>query len=215
MKGSSAISVKKLRTARLLGVFKRPNLRVTIAHNFFPISFLMKGIVYLASQGVMLKRGKRAVKRVEFILVERTNLFREMTAIGENTLSFTDSFDGEDNDYCIRCGKCCFFIAGYPDFPDNWPFPNDWKLWFSEGCGYGQVFCPFLFEENPAGKARCAVYPYRPVVCRRFGSEECEYLLEGSASEENKNRPVLIQRFTTLMRRNNAGLTLPSRFRRN
>lgn len=199
MKKRPTVPVKRLRFLWATEISIKPIFRSTAGHDLFPFSFLLDGVINLLSQGIV-RKGKRARKRVELIFFERSALFLKVLNTVKSISPFPESHNGEDEGFCLRCGKCCFIASGYPDFPEKWPLPEKWKSWFAQGCGYGQVFCAFLFEEGNTGRAFCAIYPYRPGVCRLFGKEECEYLHEERAFEDQKGRFLLMRRLVAMLR---------------
>ncbi len=152
----------------------------TLSSKFFPLDFWMRNRIRLIQLNTSV-RGKATSWRNRYFLLNLATRVRLFCSI-MNWLNNSDYFpcvscNGiEETDYCKMCGFCCEIASGKGDFPEDWPFPEDWKDLFSYGCGKGQLFCAFLLEDRNNKTAICAIYPYRPSVCRLFGKEECLFL---------------------------------------
>lgn len=192
------------RIVRRTGIPKISPLRAYIGHPFFPLTFWLESIAYFWSYYVHQKRGLNAAKKVMRSLAERANFFSEISTYQNTVYQSFESKNKEDNsNYCHQCGQCCQFASGYPSFPENWPFPKRWKRWFADGCGQEQLFCAFLFEDAQKGKGYCSIYPFRPLVCRLFGKEECLYLIE-NLEKDTFTRKAYIKRRISILLRNHA-----------
>ena len=83
---------------------------------------------------------------------------------------------------CAYCtGKCCRYFALPMDTPENWD-DYDHIRWFmahgrisvfvEDDSWYLMVHadCRYLLPDN-----RCNIYDDRPVVCRKYSTDNCEY----------------------------------------
>ncbi len=176
------IAKKSLVANRLLKFIPRRRRYIykILSNRFFPLSFWIRNRVRLTQLNTLIKGKSPSWRNRYFLmnLVVRIKLFRSITGwLKNNNLYPSISCNNiEPADYCKRCGFCCEIASGRGIFPEEWPFPEKWKDLFSNGCGNGQLFCAFLLEDRRCGTAVCAIYPYRPFVCRLFGKEECSFL---------------------------------------
>jgi len=159
--------------SRILPSNRRRLIRV-VANPLFPAKFWIRNLIKLYNTTNMLNRPRRwRLVLLRRHLTERAVAF-ETVHVNAGSKGSTD----KGGSYCIRCGRCCEFASGLPDFPPNSRVPQRWRQMFSQGIGKGHTFCPFLWQDKASGCAICGIYNERPIACRRFEKEECFYLRE-------------------------------------
>lgn len=149
-----------------------------LSNRYFPLFFWLRNSFRLMKSEKFIGRNK--LWRRNYIarnLAARIRIFKMIMMIADNMGFIHDSeITGSDSGYCTRCGLCCEIASGCAEFPAEWPFPESWKLLFTNGCGNGQLFCAFLLEDSKMDGTRCAIYPYRPLACRKFEEDECVFM---------------------------------------
>lgn len=157
---------------KLLRVLKEP---------FFPLESIVRNVHLLAKEPGWRESPVRLRKqRLADLLRERAAFFLEVKrrSGAHPEWSGGEPPDGyEDPDeYCDRCGGCCETAHVLADFPESSGVPERWREIAGSGLGADHRFCPFLWEQRRGGGAFCSVYAVRPLPCRRFEKEECEFL---------------------------------------
>lgn len=166
----------KKKTGRFLGIALRDP--------FFPITFLIRNFIVLQGEWqknpLPFRQRKAQMSRV---FSERIHFFLETRKRGEHhrdrnseKLLLPQKETLLADHYCTHCGGCCEIASGLPEFPPEVPLPQSWREIFGNGLGQGHRFCPFLWEIRGTGRSLCAIHPWRPLPCRTFEREECEYL---------------------------------------
>ncbi|HBD07987.1 MAG TPA: hypothetical protein DCZ69_06965 [Syntrophobacteraceae bacterium] len=163
----------------------RRMVQQALASPYFPWFFLVRNLQNLTSE----PRWRRLPIRLREVasmrlLLERSRFFLELAAwrrhqpaVLETSASFRLTHE-EALGYCDHCGACCEIASGRAQFPAVTPFPARWQGLFAAGLGRWHRFCPFLWERPPGGSL-CAIHPWRPLACRVFEKEECDYLKKG------------------------------------
>ncbi len=151
----------------------------------FPRVFVASNLHALASeprwQRLPIRLRKVASLR---LLLERSRFFLELAAWRRRQSALSEpsglshTANTETFAYCDHCGACCEIASGLAEFPAGTPFPARWRSLFGAGLGRWHRFCPFLWEQPPMG-SQCAIHPWRPLPCRAFEQDECDYLKKG------------------------------------
>jgi hypothetical protein len=149
---------------------------------FFPRVFVARNFHALATepgwQRLPIRLRKVASLR---LLLERSRFFLELTACRRRPSSLLKSPElsyfraTETVDYCDHCGACCEIASGLAEFPAGTPLPARWRGLFGAGLGRWHRFCPFLWGQPQMG-SECAIHTWRPLPCRAFEQDECDYL---------------------------------------
>lgn len=171
----------------------RTGLQRILRTSPFPLTFLLRNFRILrkephwrtlsiaARRGLLLALVK---ERVRFFMEVR-QWVREKQGGGDRLHIAPGDPPLFQDQYCNRCGACCEFASGLPDFPFPGEIPVHWLDVFGEGLGRGHRFCPFLWEDRAGRRSICSIHPWRPVPCRSFEEEECAYLKEDPAFQES------------------------------
>jgi hypothetical protein len=159
------------------------------ADPFFPYTFLMRNVSTLSTEVAWKRlpyRSRKALlkklllERSLFFLEVRKRLPKELRPKQTECLAL-DDLDHPGASYCTDCGVCCEIASGLADFPAAAEIPLRWKTIFGNGLGKGHRFCPFLFEVTKSGRSFCAIHQWRPLPCRAFEEDECEFLKQDAS----------------------------------
>jgi hypothetical protein len=160
----------------------RRMVRRALGSPFFPRGFLARNFHALANEAGWQRLPMRLRKVASLrLLLERSRFFlelmnwreRQSSRFGSPGLSRLAST--ETLAYCDHCGACCEIASGLAEFPTGTPIPARWQVLFGAGLGRWHRFCPFLSEQPPRGST-CAIHQWRPLPCRAFEQDECDYL---------------------------------------
>jgi hypothetical protein len=160
---------------------------------FFPIHFFARNLETLATepgwQRLPLRSRTGSARR---LLLERSRFFLEVKAWREDgrlllaappvpAEPVVTSQGLDMATYCDHCGACCEIASGLPEFHGGTPVPSRWQHVFGQGLGRWHRFCPFLWEDRSTRHSLCAIHPWRPLACRAFEQDECDFLKGDSA----------------------------------
>ncbi len=152
----------------------------------FPRTFFIRNILTLEQESSW-KRCPHRLQRAMLLrmLLQRSVFFLQVKRwlqtheIGlpatAGDLSAADSAPREGG-YCSHCGQCCEIASGLAQFPAPEQLPQRWREVFGTGLGPHHRFCAFLWEAAGTGRSLCAIHRWRPLPCRLFEREECDYL---------------------------------------
>lgn len=156
---------------------------------FFPRFFMARNLWMLTTEPGWRRLPSR-LRRVFtlHLLLQRSRFFLEVatwrtahdSALVVSTVSTLTPEDTAIAGYCDHCGQCCEIASGLADFPEGIRIPTHWMGVFGQGLGHWHRFCPFLWEDQLKGHSFCAIHPWRPLACRAFEEEECDYLKKGA-----------------------------------
>jgi hypothetical protein len=187
----------------------RQALLRTIKDKSFPYSYLLRNIQVLESESAWRSLPPRLRREALAKLVdERCAIFRELrnwvspsSSPDERSATIEPKFTKDE--YCDHCGQCCEIASGMGVFPDPRSIPDHWQETFRRGLGRYHRFCAFLQEGHRQGTSRCGIHPWRPIPCRIFEQEECDYLKSdpGFRSVNDNRLGPARRRLSRLMRR--------------
>jgi hypothetical protein len=168
---------------------RRLILRV-LSSRFFPTRFFARNLETLATEPVWARLPVRLrtvstlrllLERIRFFLVVKSWREDHSPLLAAPAIQTATTGDSANAAYCDHCGACCEIASGLPEFPREVPIPSHWQHVFGQGLGRWHRFCPFLWEDRLTGHSLCAIHPWRPLACRAFEQEECDYLKRESA----------------------------------
>jgi hypothetical protein len=156
-----------------------------LSSQFFPRFFMARNFWMLTTEPGWRRLPSR-LRRVFSLrlLLQRSRFFLEVatwrtahdSVPPTSTVSAVTPEDTAIASYCDHCGQCCEIASGWADFPEGIRMPAHWMRVFGQGLGHWHRFCPFLWEDRLKGHSFCAIHPWRPLACRAFEKEECDYL---------------------------------------
>lgn len=174
----------------------RQVVRKALTNPLFPRTFFIRNILALEQEPAWQRyplRLKRA--RLLQILLQRSRFFltvkqwvqKQGLPVPATTADCAAVKAAQTDDYCNHCGECCEIASGLPQFPAPDQLPPDWQRTFAAGLGRHHRFCGFLWEAAGSARSVCAIHPWRPIPCRLFAREECDYLRQhpGPVAEGN------------------------------
>jgi hypothetical protein len=159
-----------------------------LSNRFFPTRFFARNLEILTAEPGWQRLPVRS-RRISTLrlLLERNCFFLEVKAWREarsallagppvpaESVVATKRLDMAA--YCDHCGACCEIASGLPEFPQAVSIPSRWQHVFGRGLGRWHRFCPFLWEDRSNGHSLCAIHPWRPLACRAFEQDECDFL---------------------------------------
>lgn len=161
-------------------------VRRALCDPLFPRTFLIRNILALQQEPAWQSCSRRRQRtRLLQILVQRSRFFLQVKDWLQQQGQPLPSAQTEvaaaqppqpDGNYCNHCGECCEIASGLPQFPVPQQLPQDWQRVFAAGLGPHHRFCAFLWEIAGNGRSVCAIHQWRPVPCRLFEQEECDFL---------------------------------------
>lgn len=181
-----------------------------LADPFFPATFLIRNVVALHQEPSWNQYPSR-LKQAKLlkIVLERSSFFLQvkewLEAQHDLPTTKTAGPAGSEKppcevDYCNHCGECCEIASGLAEFPPGAKIPTDWQTVFATGLGKHHRFCPFLWEAARSESSICAIHSWRPLPCRTFEREECDYLRQHPGGIAFNNDSELLISFQRLLR---------------
>ncbi len=178
----------------------RQLVRQALSDPFFPRTYLVRNLLALEQEPAW----KRCTPRLQRawllqVILQRSDFFlqvRQWVQTQDGNAAAGDFAAAERppaNGYCNHCGECCEIASGLPQFPVPDQLPLDWQLIFAAGLGRHHRFCAFLWEIAGSGRSLCAIHRWRPLPCRLFEKDECDYLRQHPPAFGGSNNLSLLQ----------------------